>query len=71
MESGNIVHVYVDVEAIDDCVNSLGQNVSITVDGLDAEGRPAKLTGIIQRMELGEGPLPTHQTRVTLFRPPS
>ena len=71
MESGNIVHVYVDVEAIDDCVNSLRQKVSVTVDGVDAQGRPTQVTGMIQTIELGQGPLPTHLTRVTLLLPPS
>jgi hypothetical protein len=70
MESGNIVRIYVEAETIDDCVNSLRQKVSVTIDGINAKARRTQVTGIVQSMELGEGPLPTHQTRVTLLLPP-
>ena len=69
MEAGKIARIYIAAEDIDDCFNSLRQKVSVTVDGVDAEGQPTRVTGVIQSMELGRGPLPTHQTRVTLLLP--
>jgi hypothetical protein len=70
MESGKIARIYIAAEAIDECVNSLRQRVSVTLDGVDEKGRRTQLTGLIQTMELGQGPLQTHQTRVTLLLPP-
>ena len=70
MHPGNTVHLYVEAEAIDECLNSIRDKTATTVDGLDEKGRPAQVTGIVQNMELGRGPSAKHQTRVTVFVAP-
>ena len=53
MEYRKSVHLYVDADTIPDCLDSLRSKTSITVEGLDEEGRVAKVTGIVLKIELG------------------
>ena len=67
MENVKTVHLYVDADAIETCVNSLRGKHPITVKGLDQNGRPATVTGVVLGMELGHDRFIGHQTLVKLI----
>jgi hypothetical protein len=66
MEYQKTVHLYVDADAIEACVDSMGSKTSITVHGVDERGKVATVTGTVLKMELGHERFTTHGTLVIL-----